>query len=55
LPISKIHAFSVEFAGTLHRDAEFELWFSGLGEVKLEFSTSFDIKKFNKLIGSYVL
>jgi hypothetical protein len=55
LPYSKIQAFSVESAGTFDRDAELELWFSGLGKVKFEFSTSFDIKKFNKLIGSYVL
>ena len=55
LPYSKIQAFSVESAGTFDRDAELVLWFSGLGKVKFEFSTSFDIKKFNRLIGSYVL
>ncbi|WP_379229388.1 PH domain-containing protein, partial [Paenibacillus sp. GCM10023250] len=37
LPYSKIQAFSVETAGTFDLDAELELWFSGLGRVRLEF------------------
>lgn len=55
LPYSKIQAFSVESAGTFDLDAELELWFSGLGKVKFEFNSKFDIKLFNKFIGAYVL
>jgi len=37
LPYSKVQAFSVETAGTFDLDAELDLWFSGLGKVRLEF------------------
>lgn len=55
LPYSKIQAFSVESAGTFDLDAELELWFSGLGKVRLEFSSKFDVKSFNRFLGSYIL
>ena len=55
LPYSKIQAFSVETAGVLDLDSEMELWFSGLGKVRFEFKGNFDIRSFNKLIGSYIL
>jgi hypothetical protein len=55
LPYSKIQAFSVETAGTFDRDAELELWFSGLGKVRFEFNSQFDVKKFSKFIGRYIL
>ncbi|MFM6939861.1 MAG: PH domain-containing protein, partial [Rhodoluna sp.] len=46
---------SVESAGTFDLDAELELWFSGLGKVRLEFNSKFDIKAFNRFLGSYIL
>lgn len=55
LPYSKIQAFSVETAGTFDLDTEMTLWFSGLGVVRFEFKSRFDIKAFNKLIGGYIL
>ena len=55
LPYSKIQAFSVETAGTLDRDAELELWFRGLGKVRFEFKSQFDVKKFSTFIGKYIL
>ncbi len=55
LPYSKIQAFSVESAGTLDRDTELELYFSGLGKVRLEFNAKFDVKAFNRFLGSYIL
>ncbi|MDR3070692.1 MAG: PH domain-containing protein [Propionibacteriaceae bacterium] len=54
LPLSKIQAFSVETAGTLDLDSELELWFSGLGKVRLEFSRGADIKLIGRLIGQWV-
>ena len=51
LPYSKIQAFSVESAGTFDLDAELELWFSGLGKVRFEFSSKFDVKGFNRFLG----
>lgn len=55
LPYSKIQAFSVESAGTFDLDAELELWFSGLGKVRFEFNSRFDIKAFNRFLGAYIL
>ena len=55
LPYSKIQAFSVETAGLLDLDCELELWFSGLGKVKLEFKGNFDIAAFNKVLSNYIL
>jgi len=55
LPYSKIQAFSFETAGTFDLDAEMELWFSGLGAVRFDFSSRFDVRQFSKFIGKYVL
>ena len=55
LPYSKIQAYSVETAGTLDLDSELELWFSGLGKVKLEFVTRADVAKICRFISEKVL
>jgi hypothetical protein len=55
LPYSKIQAFSVETAGTFDLDAELDLWFSGLGKVRLEFKGASDIRQLGHMIASYVL
>jgi hypothetical protein len=55
LPFSKIQAWSIETAGRFDLDAELELWFSGLGKVRLEFRGQIDIRTIGKLIGEYVL
>lgn len=55
LPYSKMQAFSVETSGVLDLDSELELYFSGLGLVKFEFSGNSDIVKIGQAIGSFVL
>lgn len=55
LPYSKVQAFSVETAGHFDLDSELEIWFSGLGKVKLEFTGGSDIVQIGQLIGGYVL
>jgi hypothetical protein len=55
LPYSKIQAFSVESAGSFDLDAELDLWFSGLGKVRLEFKGSADIRQLGHMIATYVL
>ena len=55
LPYSKIQAYSVETAGTLDLDSELDLWFSGLGKVRLEFVAKTNIFKIGQLISAYVL
>jgi hypothetical protein len=55
LPYSRIQAWSVETAGSFDLDAELELWFSGLGRVRLEFKGRCDIRGLGRMIASYVL
>lgn len=55
LPYSKIQAYSVETAGVLDMDSELELWFSGLGKVKLEFVAKADITSIGRAISEAVL
>lgn len=55
LPYSKIQAFSVETAGSFDLDAELDLWFSGLGKVRLEFKGRADIRQLGQLIATFVL
>lgn len=55
LPYSKIQVFSVETAGTFDLDSELEMYFSGLGQVKFEFSGSNDIVKIGQTISNFIL
>lgn len=55
LPYSKIQAFSVETAGAFDLDSELELWFSGMGRIKLEFIGATDVAYLCKLISKKVL
>lgn len=50
LPFSKLQAFSIETAGHFDLDSELELWYSGLGKIKLEFTGKVDILAINQLI-----
>lgn len=55
LPYSKIQVFSVETAGLLDLDSELEVWFSGVGKVKFDFTASSDIAKICKMISEFTL
>lgn len=55
LPWAKVQAWSVETAGKLDLDSELELWFSGLGKVRLEFKGKVDIRAIGQLIGAFAL
>jgi hypothetical protein len=55
LPYSKIQVFSIESAGTFDLDSELDLWFSGLGRVRLAFSKKADVTGICRLISSYAL
>lgn len=55
LPYSKIVVFSVETAGTFDLDSELELYFSGLGRVKFEFTGQTNLVEIARQIGSFVL
>ncbi len=55
LPLNRVQAWSVETAGTFDLDSELDLWFSGLGRVRLEFKGDVDIRRISNLIGQHVL
>jgi hypothetical protein len=55
LPYRKVQVWSVETAGRFDLDAELELWFSGLGKVRLEFKGRCDIRAIGQLIATYAL
>ena len=55
LPYNKIQTFSVETSGVIDLDSELELYFSGLGKVKFEFTSRADVTGICCLISSYVL
>lgn len=55
LPYAKIQAFSTETSGVLDLDSELEIWFSGLGKVKFEFSGKTDIVEICNMISNFVL
>jgi hypothetical protein len=55
LPYSKITAFSVETAGSFDFDAELDLWFSGLGKVRFEFTGQTNIIEISRLIAHHSL
>jgi hypothetical protein len=55
LPYAKIQAFSIETAGVFDLDSELEMYFSGLGKVKFDFSGASDIVAIGQIIGNYIL
>ena len=55
LPYSKVSAYSIETAGTFDLDSELEMYFSGLGKVRCEFSGASDIVKIGKIVSEFVL
>ena len=55
IPYSKISTFSLETAGVFDLDAELELYMSGVGKVKFEFTGSTDVKEICKHISNFVL
>ena len=55
IPYSKISAFSLETAGFFDLDSELELYMSGVGKVKFQFTGSTDVKEICKAISTYTL
>ena len=55
MPYSKIQVYSVETSGVFDLDSELELWFSGVGKVKFEFTSNSNVSEICKSISNYVL
>lgn len=55
MPYKKVQVFSVETAGAFDLDSELELWFSGVGKLKFEFTAGTDITTLCRVISAYIL
>lgn len=55
LPYCKVQTFSIETAGVMDLDAELDLWFSGAGNVRFEFTGGVDVAVLCRLISDGVL
>ena len=55
IPYSKISTFSLETAGFFDLDAEMEIYISGVGKVKFQFTGSADVKEICKAISYFTL
>ena len=55
IPYGKISTFSLETAGFLDLDSELEIYMSGVGKVKFQFTGSTDVKEICKAISQYAL
>ena len=55
IPYSKISTFSLETAGVFDLDSELELYMSGVGKVKFQFTGSTDVKTICRAISQYTL
>jgi hypothetical protein len=55
LPYKNVVAFSIETAGTFDLDAELEMWFSSVGQVKFEFKGKTDLPSISKCIAEIAL
>lgn len=55
IPYGKISTFSLETAGLFDLDAELEIYLSGVGKVKFQFTGSTDVKAICKAISTYTL
>ncbi len=54
MPYSKIQVFSVESAGVIDIDSELEIWFSAIGNVRLEFTGKCDIAEISRAISNHI-
>ena len=55
IPYSKISTFSLETAGVLDLDSELEIYLSGVGKVKFQFTQGTDVKEICRAISRFTL
>ena len=55
IPYSKITTFSLETAGMFDLDSELEIYLSGVGKVKFQFTDATDVKEICKMISEFAL
>ncbi len=54
-PYSKIQSFSIESSGVFDIDSELELWISGMGKARFEFTGGTNVYDVCRLISNFVL
>lgn len=54
-PYSKIQSFSIESSGVFDIDSELELWISGMGKARFEFTGGTNVFDVCRLISNFVL
>ncbi len=55
IPYSKITTFSLETAGFFDLDSELEIYLSGVGRVKFQFTDATDVKEICRVISEFAL
>lgn len=55
LPYSKVQAFSVETSGVFDIDSELDLYYSGLGHIRFEFTGRSNVQEIAQLIAADIL
>ena len=55
IPYSKISTFSLETAGFFDLDSELEIYVSGVGKIKFQFTDSTNVKEICKVISNFAL
>ncbi|NCC84066.1 MAG: PH domain-containing protein [Clostridia bacterium] len=55
IPYSKLQTFSVETSGTFDLDCELEVYISGVGKVKFEFTGGYNIATLAQFISTRIL
>ncbi|MDR2654752.1 MAG: PH domain-containing protein [Oscillospiraceae bacterium] len=55
LPYSKIQVFSIETSGVFDIDSELDLWFSGLGKIRFEFTSGANVAEICRIISTFTL
>ena len=55
LPFDRVQEFSVETAGVIDLDSELYLWFSGMGQIKFEFTSRTDVSSICRHISECIM
>ena len=55
LPFDRVQAFSVETAGVIDLDSELYLWFSGMGQIKFEFTSRTDVSSICLHLSEFIM
>lgn len=55
MPYNKIQVYSVETSAVFDMDSELEIWFSGVGKVRFEFTGNSKVSELCRIISEFIL